>query len=133
MKPQTTMAALLRQLAYLSAKLGWNIPASFDPVARQGSICKADAHGEDAHVHIHAADHADVRKMLESGGLEKAIQRAMKERQRMPSPPSQNWKGMNGAEAFQLIERHAEDWVQVREMMEAWLNANRDSTDNQKG
>ena len=37
----------------------------------------------------------------------------------------QNWKGMDGAIAFHLIERHADGWHQVGEMMDAWLEANR--------
>jgi len=37
----------------------------------------------------------------------------------------QDWKGMDGAIAFHLIERHAEGWHQVGEMMSAWLEANR--------
>jgi hypothetical protein len=36
----------------------------------------------------------------------------------------QTWKGMDGAIAFHLIERHAEGWNQVGMMMEAWLDAN---------
>jgi hypothetical protein len=49
-----------------------------------------------------------------------------------PEPPApgvgeegaQNWQGMDGAIAFHLIERHAEGWNQVGEMMEAWRAAN---------
>ena len=37
----------------------------------------------------------------------------------------QDWKGMDGAIAFHLIERHADGWHQVGEMMDAWLEANR--------
>ena len=36
----------------------------------------------------------------------------------------QDWKGMDGAIAFHLIERHADGWHQVGEMMNAWLRAN---------
>lgn len=38
---------------------------------------------------------------------------------------AQEWKGMSGAVAFHLIERHAEGWTQVGEMMQAWLEANK--------
>lgn len=38
----------------------------------------------------------------------------------------QNWRGMDGACAFHLIERHAEGWGDVARMMEAWLEANRE-------
>lgn len=37
----------------------------------------------------------------------------------------QDWKGMDGAIAFHLIERHADGWHQIGEMMHAWLEANR--------
>ena len=36
----------------------------------------------------------------------------------------QNWKGMGGATAYCLIERHAEGWEEVGLMMNAWLRAN---------
>lgn len=36
----------------------------------------------------------------------------------------QDWKGMDGAIAFHLIERHANGWGDTQRMMEAWLNAN---------
>jgi len=37
---------------------------------------------------------------------------------------SQDWKGMDGATAFWLIERHSNYWGDVRLMMEEWLKAN---------
>lgn len=39
----------------------------------------------------------------------------------------QRWKGMDGACAFHLIERHANGWGDVARMMEAWLAANRET------
>jgi hypothetical protein len=36
----------------------------------------------------------------------------------------QRWKGMDGAIAYQLIERHADGWADVGVMMNAWLEAN---------
>ena len=36
-----------------------------------------------------------------------------------------NWKGMDRAVAFHLIERHANGWNQAGLMMEAWLEANK--------
>ena len=36
----------------------------------------------------------------------------------------QNWKGMDGSIAWHLIERHAENWNQVGEMMNEWLGEN---------
>ena len=38
----------------------------------------------------------------------------------------QSWKGMDGACAFHLIERHANGWGDVARMMDAWLTANRE-------
>lgn len=37
----------------------------------------------------------------------------------------QHWKGMDGACAFHLIERHADGWNDVGLMMQAWLDANK--------
>lgn len=37
---------------------------------------------------------------------------------------AQKWKGMDGATAFHLIERHAENWNDAGDLMEAWLEAN---------
>ena len=37
---------------------------------------------------------------------------------------SQQWKGMDGAIAFHLIERHADGWNDIRKMMGEWLSAN---------
>ena len=40
------------------------------------------------------------------------------------SDAAQNWKGMDGAIAWHLIERHADGWGDVGAMMNAWLRAN---------
>ena len=37
----------------------------------------------------------------------------------------QDWKGMDGATAFHLIERYANGWSDVALMMDAWLTANK--------
>ena len=37
---------------------------------------------------------------------------------------AQSWKGMDGAIAWHLIDRHAEGWNEVVAMMNAWLRAN---------
>lgn len=39
----------------------------------------------------------------------------------------QSWRGMDGACAFHLIERHANGWADVARMMDAWLAANRET------
>ena len=55
--------------------------------------------------------------------------------QAAPAPPNETitleearaghgWKGMDGACAWHLIERHAEGWGEVGLMMQAWLEAN---------
>src|SRR6478736_6953680 len=36
---------------------------------------------------------------------------------------SQEWAKLDGATAFHLIERHAEDWNETGRMMESWLAA----------
>lgn len=37
---------------------------------------------------------------------------------------AQQWAGMDGATAWHLIDRHADGWDEVGEMMNAWLRAN---------
>lgn len=37
---------------------------------------------------------------------------------------AQQWAGMDGAIAWHLIDRHADDWNEAGEMMNAWLRAN---------
>lgn len=37
---------------------------------------------------------------------------------------AQDWKGMDGATAFLLINRHSDGWGDVGAMMNAWLAAN---------
>ncbi len=43
----------------------------------------------------------------------------------------QDWKGMDGAQAFHLIDRYSNDWSEIGAMMEAWLRANGGAFDNQ--
>lgn len=37
---------------------------------------------------------------------------------------AQKWRGMDGATAYHLIDRHADGWNEVGEMMNAWMRAN---------
>lgn len=37
---------------------------------------------------------------------------------------AQDWKGMDGACAFSLIERHADNWKEIGYMMQMWLDTN---------
>lgn len=39
---------------------------------------------------------------------------------------SQDWCGMGGDIAFQLIERHANGWADIKRMMDEWLSANQE-------
>lgn len=38
--------------------------------------------------------------------------------------PGQDWKGMDGAIAWQIIDRHANDWADIGKMMHEWRDAN---------
>jgi hypothetical protein len=42
---------------------------------------------------------------------------------------SQNWAGMDGAVAWHLIDRHADNWADIGKMMNEWLAANTHVTD----
>jgi type II secretory pathway predicted ATPase ExeA len=37
---------------------------------------------------------------------------------------ARDWSGMDGATAWHLIDRHANNWTEVGEMMNAWLASN---------
>ena len=37
----------------------------------------------------------------------------------------QDWKGVDGAIAFHLIDRHADGWADIGRMMGEWLDANK--------
>ena len=39
----------------------------------------------------------------------------------------QHWRGMDGACAWHLIFRHADGWGETATMMQAWLDANRET------
>lgn len=38
---------------------------------------------------------------------------------------SQDWRGMTGMIAWQLIQRHADNWADIDKMMNEWLEANK--------
>jgi hypothetical protein len=40
---------------------------------------------------------------------------------------NKDWKGMDGAVAWHLIDRHADNWNEAGEMMTEWLEANKQS------
>jgi len=52
------------------------------------------------------------------------VDEMQKQRHETVEDNSQQWKGMDGAIAFHLIERHADGWNDIRKMMEEWLSAN---------
>ncbi len=55
--------------------------------------------------------------------LRQAIEQAEKEQATIENN-SQDWAGMDGAIAYQLIERHSNTWADARKMMHEWLEAN---------
>jgi len=52
------------------------------------------------------------------------VDEMQKQRHETVEDNSQQWKGMDGAIAFHLIERHADGWNDIRKMMGEWLSAN---------
>jgi len=42
----------------------------------------------------------------------------------MPEDLQRDWKGIDGAIAYHLIDRYADNWGDVGQMMDAWLKAN---------
>ena len=42
----------------------------------------------------------------------------------MGEPIPQDWKGVDGAVAWHLMDRHGEGWAHIGQMMDAWLAAN---------
>lgn len=57
---------------------------------------------------------------------DKAKQEHIESNQDEPNIPEnmQDWKGMDGAIAWHLIGRHAENWVDTGKMMDEWLASN---------
>ena len=56
--------------------------------------------------------------------VEKALAQPEQEPVTTVEDNSQQWKGMDGAIAFHLIERHADNLDDIRKMMGEWLSAN---------
>lgn len=57
-------------------------------------------------------------------GQEAAAVQAMAQETDRDWSKAQDWKGMDGATAFLLINRHSDGWGDVGAMMNAWLAAN---------
>lgn len=49
----------------------------------------------------------------------------------MPEELQRDWKGIDGAIAYHLIDRHADNWGDVGRMMDAWLKANQSAPEYQ--
>ena len=86
----------------------------------------------------HSPDRKSITEMLRShaaavSAADNAALRAENEqlRRRIEVPTidrgSQNWKALDGATAFHLIERHADGWADVAQMMDEWLEARTDT------
>lgn len=43
----------------------------------------------------------------------------------------QEWTGVSGGVAFQIIERHADNWLEIDYMMNQWLEANKKESKNE--
>lgn len=62
-------------------------------------------------------------KGIEAAYLASRATDAPAQGEQMPPDTSQDWAKLDGATAFHLIERHADDWVETGRMMEAWGKA----------
>ena len=65
-----------------------------------------------------------ANSILKRNKVEEELARYKKEATAIVESNSQNWKGMSGAVAWHLIERHADNWGDVSKMMDEWLLAN---------
>ena len=63
----------------------------------------------------------EIKSAIES--LE-ALRQALAQPEPTVEDNSQNWKGMDGAVAWHLIDRHADNWADIGKMMDEWLKAN---------
>lgn len=81
----------------------------------------------------HFGDPATAKAWAGPGGTVEEITIKGKERAARPLRAVQNWGGMSGSIAFSIIERHADDWTDAGEMMEAWLLANGGKVPNAQG
>lgn len=94
-----------------------------------GQIMNLPAHPspnlDDAELMAYKEGHRDARHA--------AAELALSAPQVKPLPPAtvpdnmQDWKGMDGAIAYHLIDRHADNWNDIGKMMGEWLDANQGS------
>ena len=72
----------------------------------------------------------ELEELADVGYGSKTVLQALRDRLAQPEPEptvednSQNWAGMDGAVAWHLIDRHADNWADVGKMMDEWLSAN---------
>lgn len=76
----------------------------------------------------YANDHAAARSAADNAAL-RAENEQLRQHIEVPTIDrgSQNWKALDGATAFHLIERHADGWADVAQMMDEWLEARTDT------
>jgi len=82
--------------------------------------CANDSVGDECNCGADKAN-AEIDKVIT------AIKEALAQPEQEPvtvEDNSQQWKGMDGAIAFHLIERHADNLDDIRKMMGEWLSAN---------
>lgn len=107
----------------------------FDHIGEQGvkdAICNARYPNHCISPSVEAIQSADIGVWSDDHPLNnsktcEAEYRRLFERTTSPvmdaPDTSQDWAKLDGATAFHLIERHAEDWAETGRMMESWLAA----------
>lgn len=95
-------------------------------MAVEAGICSDEALLTGAHLIMLCSDMLDYLKNREREVTElRAKVAAYESAQEITVPDDmQEWAGMDGATAFHLIERHADNWSDAGKMMHEWLNAN---------
>lgn len=73
-------------------------------------------------------DYARMNTGVDAIGPRSVLERFISEVERTTAPvtthdTSQDWAKLDGAQAFHLIERHADGWAETGNMMESWLAA----------
>ena len=77
------------------------------------------------HAYAEACNPSAIRSLIER--LEAAERKVTELRgDHVPTPDdieAQDWAGMDGAIAYHLIDRHAENWSHIGRLMHAWRDA----------
>lgn len=94
----------------------------------QAAVAAAIQHEEDVHEAWQQQDLKEEDKLLKRiTELEAALTASLAQPEpKAPTVPDnmQDWRGMDGAIAWHLIERHADNWADIGKMMDEWLAAN---------